>query len=60
VEKQLVRKGSIGYRNVLKAVEKCLKKLDDLDKGGNGGKGSVLVGECEEILGVMSAATMKE
>ncbi|GAA5988553.1 hypothetical protein JCM5350_004451 [Sporobolomyces pararoseus] len=60
VEKDLVRKGTPGYRNVLKATEKCLKKLDDLEKGRNAGKGTVLVNECEEILGVMSAATMKD
>ncbi|GAA6021357.1 hypothetical protein JCM11491_004759 [Sporobolomyces phaffii] len=60
VEKRLVRKGSPGYRNVLKAVDKCRKKLDELYTLPNAGKGTVLVNECEEILGVMSGATMKD
>ncbi|GAA5908210.1 uncharacterized protein JCM6883_004309 [Sporobolomyces salmoneus] len=59
VEKKFVRKGTMGYRNILKAVEKCEKKLDEMEKA-NGGKGTVLVGACEEILGVMNAATMKD
>lgn len=60
VENQFLRKGSTGYRNVAKAVERCQKKLETLNKPGVAGKGTVLVNECEEILGVMSAATMKK
>ncbi|GAA5922521.1 uncharacterized protein JCM15063_003331 [Sporobolomyces koalae] len=60
VEKQLVQKGTAGYTNVLKAVNKCEKRLDELYKPGRDGKGTVLVNECEEILGVMSAATMQD
>jgi len=60
VEHKFVRKGSAGYRNIAKAVDRCQKKLKGLNQPGIGGKGTVLVNECEEILGVMSAATMKE
>lgn len=60
VENKFVRKGSAGYRNIAKAVERCQEKLKDLNQPKIGGKGTVLVNECEEILGVMSAATMKE
>ncbi|GAA6058715.1 hypothetical protein JCM10212_003403 [Sporobolomyces blumeae] len=59
VEHKFLRRGSAGYRNVLNAVKKCGKKMHDMERTGKG-KGTVLVGECEEILGVMSAATMKD
>ncbi|BGP44767.1 Cell death protease [Rhodotorula kratochvilovae] len=56
----LVKKGSQAHKNVLAATEKCNKTLAAMEAKGEGGKGTVLVADCEAILGVMSAATMKD
>ncbi|GAA5887520.1 hypothetical protein JCM5296_002604 [Sporobolomyces johnsonii] len=60
LERGLLKKDSQGHRNVAEAVARCQKKIAEMDEKGLGSKGLVLVGECEEILGVMSAATMKD
>lgn len=57
---KLVTKGSQGHQNVVAALKRCQKKLDEMDKKDNGRKGMVLVSECEAMLGVMTQATMKE
>ena len=43
-------------------MDKCLKAIDELDKtnGDDSGRGVVLIPVCEEILGVITANTMKE
>ncbi|BGP12710.1 hypothetical protein JCM10213_008848 [Rhodosporidiobolus nylandii] len=60
VDNQLVRKNSPGYRNIAAAVAKCEKTIAEMDAKGQASKGLVLVPACEEILGVMSAATMRK
>ncbi|GAA5926332.1 hypothetical protein JCM3775_000987 [Rhodotorula graminis] len=55
-----LRKGTQAHRNVLAATEKCNATLAAMDARGAGGKGMVLVPDCEAILSVMSAATMKD
>ncbi|GJN91580.1 hypothetical protein Rhopal_004603-T1 [Rhodotorula paludigena] len=57
---KLVTKGSQGHQNVVAALKRCQKKLDEMDKKDNGRKGMVLVSECEAMLGVMTQATMKD
>ncbi|GAA5834413.1 hypothetical protein JCM9279_004309 [Rhodotorula babjevae] len=55
-----LRKGTQAHRNVLAATEKCNATLAAMDARGAGGKGMVLVPDCEAILSVMGAATMKD
>ncbi|GAA6047194.1 hypothetical protein JCM3770_006945 [Rhodotorula araucariae] len=55
----LVKKGSQAHKNLVAATERCNKTLEAMEARGEGGKGMVLVADCEAILGVMSAATMK-
>lgn len=55
----LVDRKSAAYRNLKGTVDRCKQKLSSLEQN-NGGKGMVLVNECEQILGAMSAATSKE
>ncbi|GAA5976758.1 hypothetical protein JCM11641_000861 [Rhodosporidiobolus odoratus] len=59
VGQRFVRKGSPQYKTIAGAIDKCEKKIADMDAKGMGGKGLVLVPECEQILGAMNSATMK-
>lgn len=59
VDQRLVKKNSQAYRNVRTVLDKCEEKLMQIEKD-NGGKGMVLVGECEQILGAIGAATGRE
>lgn len=59
VDQRLVKKNSQAYRNVRTVLDKCEEKLAQIEKD-NGGKGMVLVGECEQILSAIGAATGKE
>ncbi|GAA6004277.1 hypothetical protein JCM10207_000646, partial [Rhodosporidiobolus poonsookiae] len=59
-ENGFLKKNSPGYRSVEQAVQACDKKVAEMDAKGMNSKGLVLVPECENILGVMGAATTKD
>ncbi|GAA5887724.1 hypothetical protein JCM6882_001510 [Rhodosporidiobolus microsporus] len=60
LDNKLVRKNSPQWRNLQAVMDNCQKKIKEMDDRGSGSKGLVLVSECEQILGAMSSATMKD
>ncbi|BGO96609.1 Cell death protease [Rhodotorula toruloides] len=59
LDQRLVKENSQAHRNIRRVLDKCEEKLATIEKD-NGGKGMVLVGECEQILGAVGAATGKD
>lgn len=57
-QNELVDTSSESYNALQRTVAACERKLTHL--ASKGGKGMVLVSDCEQILGAMSRATSKE
>lgn len=55
-----MKRNSRGHKDIKAAVDKCTAEIAAMDKKDSTSKGMVLVGVCENILGAVSAATMKE
>ncbi|KAI5477048.1 carboxypeptidase D [Pseudohyphozyma bogoriensis] len=58
--RKLVAKGSEAHTQLVQKVDQCKAEMARMEKANPDGKGMVLIGKCEEILGVINSVTMKD
>lgn len=60
LERGLITNGATGEKDIRDSMGRCEAAIAAMEAKGEGDKGMVLIGVCEEILGAISRATMKE
>ncbi|KAL8283118.1 hypothetical protein RQP46_005896 [Phenoliferia psychrophenolica] len=60
VMRGLVKESSSAYSSIKGSVDRCLARMEEMDKKQEGSKGMVLINVCEEILGAINGAMQKD